>query len=418
RLTFDLRQLEAFARSVVDSGFGDARAPTRGSVEVVGLARSINHMLDRLHDQHAQLQHESEERYRLLVEGTNAISWEASVPDFIYLFVSSQGQRIVGHELELWQQSDFWRSQLHPDDADAAIAMRLQALNNKINYRSEYRFRCANGQYLWLEEIASVLCDANGIPVRLRGILLDVDERKLAEQRLNEERLKVDRLKNDFVSTVSHELRTPLTSIRGSLGLILGGMAGPLPASAMKLLDIAHKNTERLVRLINDLLDIDKIASGKMDFDLQWHELAPLIELALETNAAYGAQLKVSYVLQQAIPKLAVKVDHDRMLQVMANLLSNAAKFSPEQGVVEVSMQVSNGFVRVSVQDHGPGISDEFRHKIFQKFSQQDSSDTRLKGGTGLGLAITKALVEKMGGQMGFDSAPGQGTTFYFDLPL
>lgn len=418
RLTSDLSQLEVFARSVVENGFGNLRAPTRGSVEVVGLAHSINHMLDRLHEQHTQLQHESEERYRLLVEGTNAISWEASVPSFNYCFVSSQGQRIIGHDLKQWLQADFWESHLHPDDREAARQQRRLALENKTNYRSEYRFQCADGHYLWLEEIASVLSDNAGVPIYLRGILLDIDERKQSENRINEERMKVDRLKNDFVSTVSHELRTPLTSIRGSLGLILGGVTGTLPAPAVKLLDIAHNNTERLVRLINDLLDIDKIASGKMDFDLQWHDLAPLIEQSIENNVAYGTQLKVKFALTHLIPNVAVKVDYDRMMQVMANLLSNAAKFSPENGTVDVSMSMGDKVIRVNVQDHGPGISPEFQEKIFQKFTQQDSSDTRLKGGTGLGLAISKALVERMGGQIGFESALGQGTNFYLELPL
>ena len=418
RLTQDLRQLDAFARSVVENGFGESRALSRGSVEVAGLARSINHMLDRLYEQHAQLQHESEERYRLLVEGTNAISWEASLPSFAYLFVSSQGPRIVGHDHHTWQQGDFWQDYLHPDDKEAAQQQRIHSLQTKSNYRSEYRFQCADGRYLWLEEIATVLCDEAGTPIRLRGILLDIDERKLAENRIMEERLKIDRMKNDFVSTVSHELRTPLTSIRGSLGLVLGGVMGTLPAPAVKLLDIAHKNTERLVRLINDLLDIDKIASGKMDFDLQWLDLAPMIEQAIENNAAYGAQLKVGFVLHDDTANLAVKVDYDRMMQIMANLLSNAAKFSPEHGTVEVSISTGNRVARVSVQDHGPGISNEFREKIFQKFTQQDSSATRLKGGTGLGLAISQALIEKMGGRIGFESVFGQGATFYIELPL
>jgi PAS domain S-box-containing protein len=418
RLTQDLRQLNAFARSVVENGFGESRALSRGSVEVAGLARSINHMLDRLYEQHAQLQHESEERYRLLVEGTNAISWEAGLPSFDYLFVSSQGSRIVGHELHVWQQNQFWQAHLHPDDAFAAQQQRLAALQDKSNYRSEYRFRCADGHYSWLEEIATVLCDELGTPIRLRGILLDIDERKQAENRIIEERQKIDRLKNDFVSTVSHELRTPLTSIRGSLGLVLGGVTGTVPAPAVKLLDIAYKNTERLVRLINDLLDIDKIASGKMDFDLQWYDLSPMIEQAIETNAAYGAQLNVKFVLHDETANVAVKVDYDRMMQVMANLFSNAAKFSPEHGVVDVTIAVGSGVARISVQDHGPGISDEFRAKIFQKFTQQDSSDTRLKGGTGLGLAISQALIEKMGGRIGFESTLGQGTTFYLELPL
>lgn len=231
------------------------------------------------------------------------------------------------------------------------------------------------------------------------------------------ERKKVDRLKNEFVSTVSHELRTPLTSIRGSLGLILGGVAGDLAPQAKSLLDIAHKNSERLVRLINDILDIEKIESGKMQFDFKPQELMPIVLHAIETNRAYGEQHDVKFEVIASLQQAKVNVDNDRLVQVISNLLSNAAKFSPNGGRVEIAVTHEPGFIRVGVSDHGPGIPDDFHDKIFQKFSQADSSDTRAKGGTGLGLSITKAIVEKMGGEIGFESREGAGTTFYFKLP-
>jgi PAS domain S-box-containing protein len=416
-LTMDLRELEVFSRSVVDNGFGQQRAILRGSVEVVGLARSFNHMLDRLNQQHTQLQHDSEERYRFLVEGTNAISWEASLPEADFFFVSPQAQQILGFAMADFLSPGFALSHIHTDDLAQLLERRQQAIAARQNYRCEYRFLCADGHYLWLEEIASVLFDGDGKAKNLRGILLDIDERKQADTRIALEHQKVDLLKNEFVSTVSHELRTPLTSIRGSLGLILGGVAGELPPSLHKLLDIAHKNSERLVRLISDLLDIDKIASGKMDFDFQWHDLLPLIEHALQANMAYAANLNVRLVLKRGELGVKVRVDYDRLMQVMTNLLSNAAKYSPQNSDVEVIMQVHGEWVRISVVDHGPGISPEFRKKIFQKFSQEDSSDTRQKGGTGLGLSITRALVEKMGGEIDFESEFGSGSTFYIDLP-
>jgi PAS domain S-box-containing protein len=421
-LTRDLRELEDFSRRVVEDGFGAQRANIQGSVEVVGLAGSINHMLDRLNEQHSKLQADSEARYRLLVEGTNAISWEASLPDFVYRYVSPQGQTITAIKNEEWLQNGFWQARVHPDDLPAMLEKRAQSVHAKHDYHAEYRFRRQDGSYVWLEEIAAVLFDADGKPASLRGILLDVDERKLAEQRLQEERSKLDRLKNDFVSTVSHELRTPLTSIRGSLGLILGGVAGPQAPQAEKLLRIAHQNSERLVRLINDLLDIDKIVSGKMEFEWQWLDLAGVVEQAIESNQAYANQIgaQIVYLGAEDGPPVQalVKIDINRLLQVLANLLSNAAKFSPKGGNVEVKMEKSVQSVRVSVRDHGNGISPEFRSKIFEKFSQADSSDTRAKGGTGLGLAISKVLIEQMGGQIGFYSEIGKGATFYFDLPL
>ena len=231
------------------------------------------------------------------------------------------------------------------------------------------------------------------------------------------ERKKIDKLKNEFVSTVSHELRTPLTSIRGSLGLVAGGVAGEISAKAKELIDIAYKNSERLVRLINDMLDIEKIESGKMTLDLKSHALMPLIEQAVEANRAYGEAYGVTFEITETIPGVHVLVDQDRLLQVMANLLSNAAKFSPANGLVKIAVVHGNLGVRVMVIDQGTGVPDAFRHQIFQKFSQADSSDTRQKGGTGLGLNITKAIIEKMHGVIGFDSATGAGSMFYIELP-
>ncbi len=418
RLTRDLRELEEFSRGVVANGFAGQRASTQGSAEVAGLARSINHMLDTLHEQHTKLQADSEARYRLLVEGTNAISWEASVPDFQYRYVSPQGQTITGISQALWEEPDFWLSRLHPDDRAQVLEKRKQSIAEKHHYQYEFRFRKLDDSYVWLEEISAVLLDDAGEPSSLRGILLDIDERKLAEQRFQEERSKVDRLKNDFVSTVSHELRTPLTAIRGSLGLVLGGVMGPLNVQTEKLLSIAHQNSERLVRLINDLLDIDKIVSGKMEFEWQWVELSTVVEQAIETNQAYALNLGTQIVLTSSPIPAQVKIDSNRLLQVLANLISNAAKFSPHGSKVEVFMEKIGETVRVSVRDHGNGISDEFRSKIFEKFSQADSSDTRAKGGTGLGLAISKVLVEQMGGSINFYSEAGKGSTFYFELPL
>lgn len=243
--------------------------------------------------------------------------------------------------------------------------------------------------------------------IMFTGIVRDITERQ-----------KVDRMKHEFVSTVSHELRTPLTSIRGSLGLIVGGVMGEVSTEVQHLVGIAYSNSERLVRLINDILDIEKIESGKIAMTLQTQPVMPLIEQALEANLGYGEQYGVSFELVSRPTELSVNVDADRFMQVMANLLSNAAKFSLKGGVVRVDVGVQFGQVRVSVSDQGSGVPVAFRDKIFQKFTQADASDTRQKGGTGLGLAICKALVECMHGTMGFDSEIDSGTTFYFDLPL
>jgi PAS domain S-box-containing protein len=228
---------------------------------------------------------------------------------------------------------------------------------------------------------------------------------------------RIDRMKSEFVSTVSHELRTPLTSIRGSLGLISGGVAGQLPEAVKTLVGIAKNNCERLIRLINDILDIEKIESGKMRLDLQVIALKPLMVQALAANEGFGTAHNVGLNLHFPNDELRVHVDSDRLIQVVTNLLSNAMKFSPPGSPVEVHVTRGGIGVRVEVRDRGPGIPEEFHKRIFQKFSQADSSDTRKKGGTGLGLNISRAIIERMEGSIGFHTQANVGTTFFFELP-
>ena len=238
------------------------------------------------------------------------------------------------------------------------------------------------------------------------GLVRDITERK-----------RVDRMKSEFVSIVSHELRTPLTSISGALGLLLGGAVGEVPPAMRQMLGIAQQNSQRLGLLIGDLLDMEKLVAGHMTFQLQPQPLAPLLEDALRSNQAYAEQLGVRIELGEQAAA-TVSVDAHRLQQVLANLLSNAAKFSPAGGVVTLSSQRRGENIRVRVDDVGPGVPLSFRQRIFQKFSQADSSDTRQKGGTGLGLAISKELIEHMNGCIGFDSELEQGACFWFELPV
>lgn len=231
------------------------------------------------------------------------------------------------------------------------------------------------------------------------------------------ERKRVERMKTEFVSTVSHELRTPLTSIAGSLGLLAGGVAGTLPERAEKLIAIAHSNSQRLVRLINDILDIEKIESGKVSFDIKPVPLRPLVEQAIQANLAYAAEYGVSLKLEAAGGNPTVLGDSDRLMQVLTNLLSNASKFSPAGSEVVTKIVAGDSRHRITVIDHGSGIPEEFRERMFSKFAQADASDTRQKGGTGLGLNIVKQIVERLGGTVSFDSEDGNGTAFHIDLP-
>lgn len=243
------------------------------------------------------------------------------------------------------------------------------------------------------------------------------------------ERRKIERMKAEFISTVSHELRTPLTSIRGALGLIGGGAIGFVPEKMRSLIQIAQKNSESLTRLINDLLDVQKIEAGKMDFEFASFPLRQLLDNAIQQNQSMAGSLGVSLVLDEgaepdlsALGAMLLRVDAGRFQQVMANLISNACKYSPDSGQVRVMTQmIAANRVRIIVADQGNGVPENFRDRIFEKFSQADSSDTRSKGGTGLGLAISKVIVHYMDGDIGFYNASpeqGGGAHFYIDLPL
>ncbi len=231
------------------------------------------------------------------------------------------------------------------------------------------------------------------------------------------ERKRIERIRDEFISTISHELRTPLTSIRGSLGLLAGDAAGELPKQAKSLVDIAGRNADRLLHLINDILDINKIESGKMSFKYEPLLLADFLQQAMEQNRSYADQFDVAFRLAAPIPEVSIYADEHRLMQVMMNLLSNAVKFSPEGSDIEIDAHIRQNFVRISVTDQGPGIPRAFQQKVFEKFTQADSSDSRNTGGTGLGMNIASAIVEQHGGKIGFTSQEGIGTTFYFDLP-
>jgi PAS domain S-box-containing protein len=229
--------------------------------------------------------------------------------------------------------------------------------------------------------------------------------------------LEAERMKKEFTSTLSHELRTPLTSIIGSLQLINSGVMGEVDNEIGELTMVAERNGQRLLDLINDILDIEKIESGKLQLAPEVMPVDELVREAMVLNKAFGERFKVRFQSHGDVPARKVHADRKRLLQVMTNLLSNAAKFSPEGAVVDITTEDTDGAVRVAVHDRGSGIPEAFRGRIFGRFTQADSTATRQKGGTGLGLAICKRLVEVMHGRIGFDDRPGGGTTFWFELP-
>jgi PAS domain S-box-containing protein len=307
---------------------------------------------------------------------------------------------MVGHNLKMLMPEPYHSHH------DGYIQNYLRTGERKvIGFRREVEGLRKNGEAFPLE---LAVCDLQheGSEHLFIGIVRDIGERK-----------QVERMKSEFISTVSHELRTPLTAIRGALGLLAGGAMGTLAEPVQKLIGIANGNCERLVRLINDILDMEKMEAGKASFQLAPLELMRLLRQSIEANQAYAQQLGVHLTLTDEIAEGWVLADSDRFMQVMTNLLSNAAKFSPAGAEVTVGVRCENGGFRITVADRGPGIPVSFRPHLFDKFAQADSTDRRQKGGTGLGLAICKAIVERLGGRLNFDSEIGVGTRFHVDLP-
>ncbi len=231
------------------------------------------------------------------------------------------------------------------------------------------------------------------------------------------ERKNLERLKDGFVASVSHELRTPLTSISGSLGLLMVKAAGCLPEPLARLLGIAHANCQRLVRLVNDILDIEKMEAGQVAFNFAQVEVRSIVELVVDANRELAHGCGITMRIEDAGSQCDVRADPDRLAQVFTNLLSNAIKFSPAETEVIIAIQKGSEEVRVTVRDHGPGIPDDFRSRIFERFAQADATNARQKGGTGLGLSIVKQIVDRLGGKVGFADAPGHGSIFHVELP-
>jgi PAS domain S-box-containing protein len=270
-----------------------------------------------------------------------------------------------------------------------------------------------------LRELEAHRADKTTFPINFEIADMPIGDRRMFVVFVRDitTRKRHERMKDEFVATVSHELRTPMTSIAGSLGLLAGGAAGPLPDPAKRLLAIAHSNSQRLVRLINDILDIEKIESGKVVFALQPVELKRLTEQAIEANKGFAESFGVVVRLDPASAEAVVRVDPDRMTQVIINLLSNAVKFSPRGEEVVVAVENNGTNTRVTVRDHGPGVPEDYRTRIFEKFVQVDATDARQKGGTGLGLSIVKQIMLRLGGEAGLEPAPGGGSIFHVELP-
>jgi PAS domain S-box-containing protein len=347
----------------------------------------------------------SEERLERVLAATQDGWWESDLLAGV-TYHSARWWEIHGLEPDsLPVTPDLWRTLTHPDDVVAVERQLEQAFATRTpRHTLTTRIVHADGHLVPVRVRMLIQFDDDGWPIRISGTATDITELLRAEQ-----------MQDEFVSTVSHELRTPLTAIGGALELLTRTLPGQLDEQSSELLVMAARNTERLRRLIDDLLDAEQLARPQ-DFAFDRLRLVDVITDVLADHAAYAATRGVTFALTHQLPDAVVVVDRGRLEQVLANYLANAGKYAPDGSVVEVAMSRRSGHVRTEVVDRGPGVPASFADRAFTRFAQADPTDHRSRGGTGLGLAITRELVEAFGGEVGYDSVPGR-TSFWFDLP-
>jgi PAS domain S-box-containing protein len=350
----------------------------------------------------------SRERLALALEGSGSMLLDWDLPTGS-IYVSEQWGRIRGGApAQAVITLNELRALVHPDDVEAFDVAVQETLSGARPFlRIEYRLATLTGDWKWIETHArTVERGPSGEALRLTGTSFDVTERK-----------DVERRQAEFVSTVSHELRTPLTSILGALDVVMDEHAQDLPPEARKFFDIAYRNAARLGGLVDSILDLERVEKGLHDFRYSAVPVHEFLDKAVELNSAYGMKFSVGLKLESCPEDIYLWADPDRLMQVLTNLISNAMKFSPQNEAVSVSAEVTDMKVRILVRDRGPGVPPDFRDKIFQRFSQAESLDRRQRSGSGLGLSISKALMDRMSGEIGFEPASGGGTVFYVVLP-
>ena len=424
-LSLSAQQLEAGKPATIDVTDATYTEVNTLSGSINSLIRNLQHKESDLKDLNATLENrvvqrtveltqalesvrDNEHRIKTIIETAQGafigVNFEGRITDW-----NSQAAKMLGWTREqlLGQTLD----KLVPDRFKGSVNTAMQMFVSTgaakfINTNLERLVLTHDGKELLVEVRIGLVNDKKLKFVS--AFLHDISERK-----------QVERMKSEFISTASHELRTPLIAIYALLDMLNSGMAGELPPDAKALLGISYRSAERLVRLINDVLDVEKIESRNMTYHMVVQPVLPLVEQSIRAMQSYADQYEVKFELVcKSSDEIHVLLDADRVIQVMVNLLSNAAKFSPRvEAVVTVSLQRLAASVREMVADSGSGIPENFRSRIFQRFAQADSSDRRQKGGTGLGLNICKSIIEARGGKIDFVSVPGKGSVFFFDFP-
>jgi PAS domain S-box-containing protein len=410
----------------IDISVSSAPLPD-ASGRIVGMVSVIIDVTERRHAEQALVH--SEERHRTLVENIpGAVYRCAADADWTMEFLSEDIETITGYPA-----SDFTRNEvrtfasvIHPEDHDRISLQVEEGIRLRRPFVCEYRVVRANGEVRWVYEKGTPVLDPDGEALWLDGVIVDITERRRAEferERLlaaleeqNERLLALDKLKDEFVALVSHELRTPLTSIMGYLELVLDGEGGPVTDDQVSFLEVIKRNSQRLLRLVGDLLFVAQIDAGKLSLETAPVDLEGVVRDCLEAALPRAAEKGVEVLVSaDDVPQL--EADRVRLAQVLDNLVSNAIKFTPEGGRVEVGICRRNGSVVVTVADTGIGISEDEQARLFERFFRTESAYQLAIQGTGLGLTIVKAIVEAHGGSVTVQSEVGKGTTFAVELP-
>ena len=345
-------------------------------------------------------------------------------------YFSPQVERITGYSPEEWSSgADFFSRVLHPEDRDRVLGSFARAHETREPIQIEYRVIAKDGSVVWIQDDAAVARDDHGTPLYFQGFMADatvrkenelklreIEDRQLERERAQNERLRsVDRMKDEFVALVSHELRTPLTSIRGYLELVMDD-AEQLPTETREYLKIVNRNADRLLHLVGDLLLIAQAEAGKLSFDWIAVELVPLVAQCVRAAqpAAEAAGVELRFTSEASEPIVG---DPARIAQLLDNFISNAIKFTPVGGQVDVLVDASARSAVIEVRDTGYGIAAEDQEQLFQRFFRTRSANDKAIAGTGLGLSIAKAIVDAHQGSISVESVEHHGTTFRVELP-
>ncbi len=346
-----------------------------------------------------------QERFNLATKGAGVGIWEKTADDDMSVWSDSYYEILGLTPGEVEPSTENFLNMVHPADRsniEKAIN-HSEAVGEGSGF--ECRIRRKDGTTAWVYSYGTKI--NVGRTPHWFGIMVNIDKQKRAET-----------AKTQFISTMNHELRTPLTAIIGLTDLLIMGSFGELEHEALEMLRLSKKNSDRLLLLINDILEIDKLHAGQIEFNFEPMSSDQLLADALALNEPYATDFDVKLTKQQDATPFSVKADPNRIQQVFSNLISNAVKFSPIESTVELTMWRDGDFGIFSVKDYGTGIPDDFREKAFKRFTQNDSSDTRQIGGTGLGLSISRSIIEIHGGEIDFVSEQGKGTTFWFSVPI